>query len=175
MTLSTINPIIHKKCMVGIKNNVRARKKMKTSKLIYGFVLFLFCWQVAHAVCLDPKTFISGYKVPLKNEIVSSQSIVVGKVIEKIDLYEDKSYPQDITANLYTISIKQILKGSVEKTIKIKSENDSGRYIMDVDEEHLLFLTKEHQYFSVDSCGNSSILPEGNETLKKVKLYFKKP
>jgi hypothetical protein len=151
------------------------RRKMKTYKLICGILLSLFCWQLAHAVCLDPKTLISGYKVPLNDQIVSRESIIVGKVIKKLDLHEEKSDPQDITATLYTIRVKQILKGVIIKTIKIRSENDSGRYIMDVGEEHLLFLTKEDRYFRVDSCGNSSILPKGNKTLQMVKQYLKRP
>jgi hypothetical protein len=148
---------------------------MKTYKLICGFLLSLLCMQLAHAVCLDPKTLISGYKVPLNNEIVSSELIVVGKVIKNLDLHEDKSDPQDITATLYTIRVEQVLKGVIIKTIKIRSENDSGRYIMDDGEEHLLFLTKKNRYFSVDSCGHSSVLPKGNKTLKMVKQYLRRP
>jgi hypothetical protein len=117
---------------------------------------------------------VSGYKVPLKTEVDSS-GIVVGKVIKKLDLHDDKSDPEDITATLYTIRVQQILKGTINKTIKIKSENDSGRYDMAIGEVHLLFLSGNDKYFNVDSCGNSSKLPEGNDTLKAVKQYLKKP
>jgi hypothetical protein len=39
---------------------------------------------------------------------------------------------------------------------------------MEVGESHLLFLNQEGQYFIIDSCGNSSALPAGNDALKKV-------
>ena len=147
---------------------------MKIFKSIFYLALFLFCAQLAQAACLDPQTLVSGYKIPLKTEVDSS-GIVVGKVIKKLDLHEDKSDPEDITATLYTIRVQQTLKGTINKTIKIKSENDSGRYYMDIGEEHLLFLSGNDKYFYVNSCGNSSKLPEGNSTLKTVKEYLKKP
>jgi hypothetical protein len=147
---------------------------MKIFKSIFCLLVFLFCAHLAQAVCLDPQTLVSGYKIPLKTEVASS-GIVLGKVIKKLDLHEDKADPEDITATLYTIRVQQTLKGINKKTIQIKSQNDSGRYYMDIGEEHLLFLSGNDKYLYVDSCGNSSKLPEGNSTLKTVKEYLKKP
>ena len=120
------------------------------------------------AVCLDPKTFVSGYHLPLNEEVRSTKLIAIGKISKQRALQEDSSDPDGITAHIYTVQIFRKLKGHLPKVISIRVENDSGRYLMDVGEKHLLFLAKEEKYFSIDSCGNSSLLPRGNAVLKQV-------
>jgi hypothetical protein len=120
------------------------------------------------AVCLDPTTFVSGYHLPLNTEVQSTRFIGIGKVTHEKALQENRSDPYGITATIYTVKIFRQLKGRLPKTISIKAENDSGRYPMDVGEEYLLFLTKEHRGYFVDSCGNSSALPQGNAALQRV-------
>jgi hypothetical protein len=122
----------------------------------------------AAAVCLDPKTFISGYHLPLNDEVRSTRLIAIGKITKEMALQEDPNDADGITAHIYTVQISRQLKGHLPKIFKIRIENDSGRYLMDVGEEHLLFLAKEDKYFRVDSCGNSSVLPRGNAMLKQV-------
>jgi len=122
----------------------------------------------AYAVCLDPKTFISGYQVPLDEEIRSNKIIAIGEVIKSRHLQEDPTDPEGITATIYTIQVSRQLKGRLPSVIKMRSENDSGRYWMEVGERHILFLRKKGQYFTADSCGNSSPLPKGNDVLKRV-------
>ena len=123
---------------------------------------------VAYAVCLDPKTRMSGYQVPLNKEIQSINVIAIGTVTKEQPLHEDSSDPEGITAYIYTVEILRQLKGRLPQVIDMRTENDSGRYSMEVGERHLLFLSKEGQNFIADSCGNSSVLPAGNATLKKV-------
>ncbi len=122
----------------------------------------------AYAVCLDPKTLVSGYRVPLNEEIQSTKVIAIGTVTKEQPLHEDSSDPEGIAAYIYTVEILRQLKGRLPQVIDMRTENDSGRYSMEVGERHLLFLSKEGQYFIADSCGNSSVLPAGNATLKKV-------
>jgi hypothetical protein len=122
----------------------------------------------AYAVCLDPKTFVSGYHVALDEEFRSSKAIAIGKVTKERYLKEDSTDPDGITASIYTIHVLRQLKGQLPKVVGLRSENDSGRYPMRVGERHLLFLHKEGRHFIVDSCGNSSVLPQGNAVLTRV-------
>ncbi len=123
---------------------------------------------LAYAVCLDPKTLVSGYKVALGDEIQTSAAIVVGEVIKVHTLSEDLADPQGITAYIYTVRVLKRLKGTVPAVVRVRSENDSGRYRMNVGEKHLLFLTSKGQYFAADSCGNSSTMSRGQATLIQV-------
>jgi hypothetical protein len=122
----------------------------------------------AAAVCLDPKTFVSGYHLSLNDEVRSTRLIAIGKITKETSLQEDSSDPDGITAHIYTVQIFRQLKGHLPKVISIRVGNDSGRYLMDIGEEHLLFLAKNDKYFWVDSCGNSSVLPRGDPALKQV-------
>lgn len=122
----------------------------------------------AYAVCLDPNTLVSGYHLPLREELRITNLIAIGKITKAKHLQEDSSDPDGITAYIYTVQISRQLRGHLPHVISIRDDNDSGRYAMEAGEEHLLFLSKKKKYFSVDSCGNSSVLPEGNAVLKQV-------
>ena len=124
--------------------------------------------QSVHAVCLDPKTSVSGYQMPINEEIKSTKFIAIGEVIESKYLQEDSTYPEGITATIQKVKILKQIKGNLPGVIELRVENDSGRYWMEAGERHLLFLSREGQHFIVDSCGNSSGLSKGNEVLKKV-------
>jgi hypothetical protein len=142
--------------------------KLITYICIIGIGGIALTMPAAYAVCLDPKTLVSGYHVPLDEEIRTSKLIAVGEVTKSRYLKEDPTDPDDITAYIYTIRVLRPLKGRVPKLIELRSENDSGRYLMKEGERHLLFISSEGQHFVVDSCGNSSSLPKGNAVLQQV-------
>jgi hypothetical protein len=128
----------------------------------------------ATAVCLDPKTGVSGYRIPFKEEISSINYIAIGKITKKGSIQNSEVDREDTDPYIiYTIEITRQLKNNLPKVISIKVELNSGRYVMDVGEEHLLFLTKKKDYFFVNSCGNSSSLPRGNSALKQVEEQLK--
>ena len=128
--------------------------------------------RAGHAVCLDPKTDISGYHIPLNEEVRSSAAIAVGKVTQARNLREDASDPQGATATVYSVEISRQLKGRLPRSVELRSENDSGRYWMEKGETHILFFRHQKPPLSIDSCGNSSVLPKGDGTLKAVEAQL---
>ena len=139
-----------------------------------AFTVLAAAAPATYAVCLDPKTLISGYHVPLDEEVRSRKVIVIGKVVRAEPLQEDATDPEGITAYIYTVQVLRQLKGHLPKVITLRTENDSGRYPMDVGEQHLLFLSAEGKHFVADSCGNSSLLPRGRAVLKSVEAELAK-
>ena len=125
----------------------------------------------ANAVCLD-ENFVSGYHLPLEKEVRSAVTNVLGKVTRKKDLVEDPAYPDGITATIYTVQVSRMVRGKVTPIIRIRSENDSGRFWMDVGKEYLMFLSKDvrHGLFFVDSCGNSGVASDRVTVLRQVEL-----
>jgi len=123
----------------------------------------------ANAVCLD-ENFVSGYHLPLEKEVRSAVAIVLGKVTRKRDLVENPADPDGITATIYTMQVSRAVLGKVTPIIRIRSENDSGRFWMDVGKEYLLFLSKDvqHGLFFVDSCGNSGVASDRETVLRQV-------
>jgi hypothetical protein len=128
--------------------------------------------RTAHALCLDPNTLVSGYKMKLADEVASTALIVVGRVTEQRPLFEDPTDPDSITAYIYTVQVLRRLKGTAPHTVELRTDNDSGRYPMNVGEAHLLFLTRQDAYLMADSCGNSTLLPHGNSVLARVEALL---
>ena len=129
----------------------------------------------AHAVCFYPHGTVSGHKLPLKTEVRNSPSIAVGTVISARALQEDPSDLAGITAFIYTIDLSQELKGDVPKRIALRSENDSGSYRMVRGETDLLFLSYLDGKFTVDACGNSTVLPAGQKVMLEVRKILAHP
>lgn len=128
----------------------------------------------AAAACLDPKTFISGYKVPLGLEVRTADAIVLARVLSEQGLHEDPADPDGYTA--YNVSLKVLasLKGTLPTVIVIRNENTSARYALSVGEEHILFISRAAQKLQVDSCGNSAEMPEGGKTVKQIQTELRK-
>lgn len=132
----------------------------------------LIVWS-ANAVCLDPKTLVSGYKTPLAAEVGSADAIVVGRVLSERALSEDRADPEGVTA--YDVSVKVItrLKGKVPDVIVVRNENTSARYPMSVGEEHILFMSRTGSELWISSCGNSTVMPEGKQVVQQVRARMR--
>jgi hypothetical protein len=128
----------------------------------------------ASAVCLDPKTFISGYKVDFDSEVHSTEAIVVGRVLSEEGLHEDPTDPEGITAYNMTIWVLTSLKGNLPNVIVIKNENTSARYPMSVGEEHILFVSRGGNELWINSCGNSAAMPKGKQLVRQIQAVLQK-
>jgi hypothetical protein len=127
----------------------------------------------AYAFCLDPKTGISGYKLPLEAEVRTAEAIVIGRVLSEQRLQEDPDDPDGLTATNFTIKVLRKLKGRLPGVIVVRSENTSARYPMSVGEEHILFVSRTNRETWIDSCGNSDVLPRGEQVVKEVRTQLR--
>ena len=133
---------------------------------------------VAAAVCLDPKSGVSGYQVPFEDELNSSIAIVLAEVVAERKVFETPEDPEYYSV-IFTVRTNQVLLGNPLKTFKLREELDSGRYPMRVGEKHLLFITKwrwkvRGADYVINACGNSARLPEGDDVVAKVRLTLAK-
>ena len=127
----------------------------------------------AYAVCLDPRTDKSGYKIPLKKEVLTAEAIVIGRVLSEHRLQEDPDDPDGITASNVTIKVLKKLKGTLPGVIVVRNENTSSRYPMSVGEEHVLFVSRTNREMWIDSCGNSDVMPDGEQVVKEVRKQLR--
>lgn len=146
-------------------------KTLVTSSVLLGQA-FLAC--PAGAVCLDPATFVSGYKVPLASEVRAANGIVIGRVLSEKGLSEDPTDPDGYTAYDVTVRIISRLKGNLPNVIVIRNENTSARYPMSMGEEHLLLVSRDGKELRVNSCGNSSAMPEGRRLVKPIRVELQR-
>jgi hypothetical protein len=141
-----------------------------------GFLLIIAAHlPAAYAVCLDPGTGKSGYKVPLETEIRTAQAIIVGRVLSEQRFQEDPNDPDGITTSSFTIKVFSRLKGRLPDVIVVRNENTSSRYPMSVGEERILFVSRTNRETWIDSCGNSDVLPRGEQLVKKIRTQLRAP
>jgi hypothetical protein len=127
----------------------------------------------AGAACLDPKTFVSGYKEPIAEEVRTADAIVIGRVLSKQGLQEDPTDPDGYTAYKVKIEVITRLKGNLPKVFVIRDENTSARYGMSTGEEHLLFVSGSSEDLWVNSCGNSSVMPKGKLLVEQIQTQLR--
>jgi hypothetical protein len=117
---------------------------------------------------------VSGYKIPLASEVRAADGIVIGRVLSEQGLSEDPTDPDGYTAFNVVIRVVARLKGNLPDVIVIRNENTSARYPMSIGEEHLLFVSKNGQGLWVNSCGNSSAMPDGKQQVGKIRVQLRK-
>jgi hypothetical protein len=120
------------------------------------------------AVCLDPETGASGYRVPLDEEIAQSVAIVLGEVVDREESSRDPADPDGISELSYTIRVTRRLRGEAPDHVVLSFENTSGRYAAEPGESHVLLLQRDGDGYEVDACGNSAPLPQGQDVVDAV-------
>jgi hypothetical protein len=154
-----------------MSSDIMNLKTLITSVVLLGQA-FLAC--AANAVCLDPTTFVSGYKVPLASEVRAADGIVIGRVLSEKGLKEDPTDPDGYTAYNVTVRVISRLKGNLPNVIVIRNDNTSARYAMSIGEEHLLFVSRDGKELRVNSCGSSSVMREGKHLMEQIRMELQR-
>lgn len=144
---------------------------MRTLSAAFATSLSLLPSSGATAACLFPGTDKSGYKIPLVEEISTSSTIVVAKIVSWTLLSPEDSDDSDA---LVTIKTLRTLKGKTPKETSFHTANDSGGFRANPGEIYLLFLNGKNSELSVDTCGNYAQLPDGSATLDAVQRLLLK-
>lgn len=131
-----------------------AKMMRRSFRLILGAVLVAWT-SSAFAFCLNRSP-------SLQQEYQSSKTVLVGRVVSEKFTPETKNHLDGTT---YSVHIEEVLRGSPIKTIKLFSENSSGRFPLQVGAAYLLFIHKEFDWLQVDNCGNSGELSKKAEAL----------
>jgi len=101
-------------------------------------------------------------------EFAESEAVFVGTVVsERTEPPAGDRYFDDGTT--YTVRVDDVVRGRLEKIVRIFSENSSGRFPMEPRRKYLLFVNTEHGRMKVDSCGNSELFNPESKTLKTVR------
>ncbi len=109
----------------------------------------------------------------VEQEFESSALVFVGRVtsVKEVAVRSDS-----ITGGtFYTIEVADVLKGTVGDSVRLYSENSSGRFAMRVSQRYLIFAGYGSfegipgRQPAVNNCGNSAPLPKANDTLSTVR------
>lgn len=120
----------------------------------------------ALAVCTDQR------QAKIKDELVNSQAVVSAHVIYSLDLREDANDTAGITATLYTAKVTETYKGNPPGLFRVRSENTSSRFPMEVGKSYLLFMNLDTAHrprdYVVDQCGNSGQVEERQAAITQI-------
>ena len=104
-------------------------------------------------------------------EFERSDAVLIGTVTATRHVGETKGYYE---GDFYTVKVQEVFRGTVPETIRVFTENTSGRFPMLVGAKYLLFVDRQpDDRFMVDNCGNSAVLPGGEATLEAVRQLAK--
>jgi hypothetical protein len=98
----------------------------------------------------------------LEQEFQNAAMVFVGRVTSEEFTPESKLYLDGTT---YTIHVEEVLRGSRSKSVRLFSENTSGRFPMQVGTSYLILAYKELDRLQVNNCGNSGEVSEKTEAL----------
>ena len=104
----------------------------------------------------------------VRAEYARSAAVVVAKVVSdgKVPSFEPSDAEWGVT---YTLKIKESFRGSLQKTVEVFSENSSGRFPLAKGKAYVLFLYEEFGRLSVDYCGNSGLVSQKHDVVKKLR------
>lgn len=125
----------------------------------------------SYAVCLDDRG-VSGYHIPLEKELRTAHIVAIGTVLSTKDVPAPSANFDEGT--LYRFKVEETLRGKHNKVIDLFSENNSGRFPMDVGPRYLVFVSKSRGTFYVSNCGNSGELPEQSQIVEAVRKMTRK-
>lgn len=120
----------------------------------------------SYAVCLDDN-YVSGYHIPLDKEIQTARSVAIGIVISAKEV--SAPYSDVDEGTVYRVKIEETLRGKRYNAVDLFSENNSGRFPMEIGHRYLMFISKDRATLYVSSCGNSGELPERAEAVGAVR------
>jgi hypothetical protein len=114
--------------------------------------------------------FCPRMKIYVNNEFFKSRLVVVGQVLSETTEVDSAGF---IDASDYQIKVLRTYRGSRRQIMSIRSENDSGRFPMQKGEKYLLFVRVFEGHFVIDSCGNSGLLSDAEDTIDVIKQMSK--
>jgi hypothetical protein len=98
---------------------------------------------------------------------LNSDAVFVGTVISA------RSVPprgaEELDGWLYTLNVQELFRGPRTRTIKVFTENSSGRFPLDVGRTYLLFAHKLDGRLTIGNCGNSALLSKAAEAIRKLR------
>lgn len=100
-----------------------------------------------HAACL-----LDDYSVA--SEFRRSTVVVTG-VVTAAQVVQDAQHSWPYLGIAYTFQVEHTYRGKQKKDLVVFSENNSGRFPMELGAAYVLFLYKAGSHLEADYCGNS--------------------
>ena len=111
-------------------------------------------------------------------EFRSAPLVLIGKAVAERELTDAGSF---IVGTIYTIEVKERLKGTQTVRFDVFSENTTARFPMEIGQSYLMFVRKgrfaglesEVPSQAVSNCGNSGLLEEKSKEVQVIRKLLR--
>ena len=110
-----------------------------------------------HAACL-----LGDYSVA--SEFKRSEAVVTG-VVMAARVVQDAQHSWPFLGIAYTVQVQHTYRGKPQNNVVMFSENNSGRFPMELGSSYVLFLYKAGPHLEADYCGNSGPVADKQRVL----------
>jgi len=101
-------------------------------------------------------------------EYFKSEAVFSGKVLSVTNVDTVIDGEKFCAGYRYRLKMYRVFRGPQTNSIEIFINNDSGRYLMDVGKEYLLFAYRESDYLTIYCYGNSCLLSEAKKKIREL-------
>ena len=114
---------------------------------------FLFA---SRSVCLEGHPSVRA-------EFQKSLMVVIGTALAEQPTVDAEGF---LTLTTYRVKVDEVLRGKPGDTVTVVSQNDTGRFPMDIGVQYLLFIFHGEKGLAVDNCGNSGSVREARDAVR---------
>lgn len=133
--------------------------------LLAAFLFFASLVFVAPAVGYCPRI-----KIYVNNEFFKSKLVIVGQAVSETTELDSEGF---LVATIYRVRVLRTYRGLPARILRIRSENDSGRFEMEKGQKYLLFVRALERHLVIDNCGNSQFLSDARDTIDVIHEMLK--
>ncbi len=131
---------------------------LKTKELLFIILVIVLFIPSVFAVRLVPRPRVCA-------EYFKSESVFTGKVISVKAVLDSEGF---YDGYWYRIKVYKVFRGKSKRYFNVYIHNDSGRFLIEVGKEYLLFAYREDNYLSMDINTNSCFLSEAKEKIHEI-------
>jgi len=96
-------------------------------------------------------------------EFQKSLIVVIGTALTEQPTVDADGF---LALTTYRVKVDEVLRGKPADTLIVVSQNDSGRFPMDVGVQYLLFILDGEKGLAVDNCGNSNAVRQARDAVR---------
>jgi hypothetical protein len=128
--------------------------------ILFFPVLALFFSPHAKAYCPVPGIRANG-------EFFKSDIVFTGTVLS---IRKKPDVGNDPSGWFYRVQVEQIFRGLDQKELTVYTEDSDIRFPLEKNSKYLLFVYRRHRRLEIDNCGNSALISDAAESLRRLRM-----
>src|ERR1700690_3629666 len=141
------------------------------------------CRSIARLICSAAVLFLAPLQltppadaycpritIHVNNEFFKSTYVVVGQALSERTQLDKDGF---VVLWDYQVKVLTTYHGLHQQMLRIRTENNSGRFMMEQGKDYLLFVRTFEGHLRIDNCGNSAVLSDAQGAIDAIKIIAK--